>query len=188
MRFVSAVVVILSSGFFVSGVSAQMLDPLAPKAAPSQSGNPLTDPGLSPGVQFLYQLEAKFAADTAKGGGRAFSSWFAPDAVTLGNGKAPVVGHDAIAAAATWSPDVYQLTWTPEGARMGPAGDMGFTWGHYEGMSREGVSGGSGDAQGNTVKTSGRYMTVWKKQPDGSWKVALDASNEGPSEDCCLVK
>jgi ketosteroid isomerase-like protein len=160
--------------------SAQTLDPLAPKTAPSQTGNPLTDPGLSPQVEFLYRLEAKFAAETAKGGGRAFGSWFAPDAVTLGNGKAPVVGHDAIAAAATWSPDVYQLTWTPEGARMGPAGDMGFTWGHYEGVSR--------DAQGNQVKTAGRYMTVWKKQADSTWKVELDASNDGPAEDCCRVK
>jgi ketosteroid isomerase-like protein len=57
---------------------------------------------------------------------------------------------------------------------------MGFTWGHYQGMSK--------DAQGSTAKTTGRYMTVWKKQPGGSWKVALDASNEGPAEDCCRVK
>lgn len=170
----------LLSCTIICGASAQTLEPPAPKPPASQSGSVLTNPGLTPEIEFLYQLEAKFAADTAKGGGRAFSSWFAPDAVTLGNGKAPVVGHDAIAAAATWSPDVYQLTWTPEGARMGPAGDMGFTWGHYEGVSK--------DAQGNTVKMTGRYMTVWKKQQDGEWKVALDASNEGPAEDCCRVK
>jgi ketosteroid isomerase-like protein len=173
-------VVLSCSLMLAAAATAQTLDPLAPKPAENQNGNALTNPGLSPEVEFLYQLEVKFAADTAKGGGAAFSSWFAPDAVTLGNGKAPVVGHDAIAASATWSPDAYQLTWTPEGARMGPAGDMGFTWGHYQGMSK--------DAQGSTAKTTGRYMTVWKKQPDGSWKVALDASNEGPAEDCCRVK
>ncbi len=171
---------VLTSVLCVSSSPAQTLDPLGANAPSTQSGNPLTNPGLSPEIEFLYQLEAKFAADTAKGGGRAFSAWFAPDAVTLGNGKAPVIGHDAIAAAATWSPDIYRLTWTPEGARMGPAGDMGFTWGHYEGVSK--------DAQGNTVKTAGRYMTVWKKQPDDSWKVLLDASNDGPAEDCCRVK
>jgi len=179
MRFSLVVVAVLSSVICVSALPAQTLDPLGPKGTPSQ-GNPLTDPGLSPEIEFLYQLEAKFAADTAKGGGHAFSSWFAADAVTLGNGKPPVVGHDAIAAAATWSPDVYQLTWTPEGARMGPAGDMGFTWGHYEGVAK--------DAQGSSVKTTGRYMTVWKRQSDSAWKVLLDASNEGPTEDCCRVK
>ena len=148
------------------------------QAAPS--GNALTNPGLSPQVQFLYGLEAKFAAETAKGGGKAFSSWFAPDAVTLADGAAPVVGHDAIASHATWTPEAYQLKWTPEGARMSASGDMGFTWGHYEGDSK--------DAQGNPVKKTGRYMTVWKKQPDGTWKVELDASNDGPAEDCCRLK
>lgn len=180
MRIVFAAVVLLSFLAWSRPSSGQMLDPLAPKPPVSQSGNPLTDPALSPGVQFLYQLEAKFAADTAKGGGAAFAAWFAPDAVTLENGKAPVVGHDAIAAAATWSPENYQLSWTPEGARMASFGDMGFTWGHYEGAAK--------DREGNTTKTSGRYMTVWKKQTDGSWKVAMDASNEGPAEDCCRVR
>lgn len=158
--------------------SAQMLQPPADTPAP-QDGNLLTNPGVSPGEQFLYQLDEKFAAETAKGGGAAFASWFAPDAVTLANGKAPVVGHDAIAAQATWTPQSYQLTWTPEGARLGPGGDMGFTWGHYQGVSK--------DAEGNPVTTSGRYITVWKKQPDGQWKVALDASNDGPPEDCCRL-
>jgi ketosteroid isomerase-like protein len=161
-------------------VPAQMLQPPAPQPETNTTGNPLTNPGMSPGADFLYQLEARFGADTLKGGGRAFAAWFAPDAVTLANGKAPVVGHDAIAAGATWSPESYRLTWTPEGARMGPEGDMGFTWGHYQGVSK--------DEQGNTVKTSGRYMTVWKKQTDGTWKVELDASNEGPAEDCCRVR
>jgi ketosteroid isomerase-like protein len=158
----------------------QLLQPSPPQPGTNPSGSVLTNPGLTPQDQFLYDLEAKFAADTAKGGGKSFGTWFAPDAVTLENGGAPVVGHDAIAARATWTPETYQLRWTPEGARMSPVGDMGFTWGHYEGSGK--------DAQGNPVKTTGRYMTVWKKQPDGTWKVELDASNEGPPEDCCRLK
>lgn len=176
MRARFAAVVVFASVLLPFASLAQMLNPSPP---PPQAGNPLTNPGLSPGVEFLYHLEAKFAADTAKGGGRAFAAWFAPDAVTLANGKAPVIGHDAIAAAATWSPQTYQLTWTPEGARMGPGGEMGFTWGHYDGVSK--------DQQGNTIRTSGRYMTVWKKQADGEWKVVLDASNDGPPDDCCRL-
>lgn len=139
----------------------------------------LTNPGVTPAVEFLLHLDEQFSADTAKGGGAAFASWFAPDAVTLANNKAPVEGQEAIAAQATWSPKTYQLTWTPEGARMSPGGDMGFTWGHYKGVSKDG--------EGNAVTTSGRYITVWKKQPDGHWKVEMDASNEGPAEDCCSL-
>lgn len=180
MRCMSATFVLSACLLLSAGVRAQMLQPPAPQPGADQAGNPLTNPALTPGAEFLYQLEAKFADDTSKGGGRAFGSWFAADAVTLANGKAPVVGHDAIAAQATWSPESYQLTWTPEGARMGPGGDMGFTWGHYEGLSK--------DREGNTVKTSGRYMTVWKRQSDGNWKVEMDASNDGPPEDCCRVR
>lgn len=180
MRAVSAAVLVATLAFTSSAAHAQVLDPLGPKTGPSQPSNPLSDPGVTPGVQFLYDLDARFAADTAKGGGPAFSAWFAPDAVTLANGKAPVVGHDAIAATATWTPQAYQLTWTSEGARLSTSGDMGITWGHYEGLSK--------DKDGGTVKTSGRYMTVWKKQADGTWKVELDASNDGPPADCCSLR
>jgi ketosteroid isomerase-like protein len=158
--------------------SAQMtLNPTAKPAA-----NPLTDPTLSPGTAFLFNLEAKFAADTAIGGGKAFGSWFADDSVTLASKQAAVIGKTAIAANAAWDPKQYQLTWTPEGGQMSPAGDMGFTWGHYEGTSK--------DRNGNPVKTTGRYMTIWKKMPDGTWKVALDSSNDEPPEagDCCRVQ
>jgi len=157
--------------------AAQTLEP----AKPAASGDALTNPAYSPEVAFLFDLEAKFAADTAKGGGAAFAKWFADDAVTLSNGQAPVIGKAAIAADTNWSAADYQLLWTPEGGRMSPAGDMGFTWGHYEGHFKK--------RDGSAGVTTGRYMTVWKKQPDGSWKVALDASNNEPAkkEDCCKL-
>ncbi len=165
--------------FFGSlGCLAQLPLELGTKPVP----NPLSDTTLSPGTAFLYQLEQKFAADTAKGGGKAFASYFASDAVTLSNGRAPVHGLDAIAKGATWLASEYQLTWTPQGGQMSPSGDMGFTWGSYEGLSK--------DKQGNPVVEKGRYMTIWKKQPDGSWKVVLDSSNDAPPEsgDCCRVQ
>jgi ketosteroid isomerase-like protein len=143
--------------------------------------NPLAQPTLSPGVLQLMELEGRFAQAVAAGGGKAFASWFADDAVTLNNGKPAVLGRTAIAAAAQWDPKTYQLTWVPQGAQMGPSNDMGFTWGHYEGRSK--------DKNGQPVILSGRYFTVWKKMPDGTWKVALDASaNEPPAAgECCAL-
>lgn len=154
---------------------------LQPESGQSASASALNDPSVSPGTSFLYGLEAKFAKATAAGGGPAFASFFADDAVTLANGKAPVIGKTAIAQQATWNPKQYQLTWKPDGARMSSAGDMGFTWGHFDGHSI--------DQNGQSVVTGGRYFTVWKKQKDGSWKVELDASNNEPanSGDCCRL-
>lgn len=155
--------------------------PLDPLSKPAPATDPFTSPGVTPEVAFLYSLDAKFSRDTAEGGGAAFAKWFAPDAVLLSNGKAPVMGAPAIAASADWKAQQYRLTWTPDGGRMSPAGDMGFTWGTYTGRSK--------DRDGTPIITTGRYMTVWKKQSDGSWKVEMDASNDAPKapEDCCKL-
>jgi ketosteroid isomerase-like protein len=145
--------------------------------------SPLTQPTLTPGMIQLMELENRFAASVAKGGGKAFATWFADDAVILNNGKPAILGRGAIAAQAQWGPAVDQLTLTPQAAQMGPSNDMGFTWGHYEGHSK--------DHNGQPIVTQGRYMTVWKKLPDGTWKVALDASAEdvpGAGECCSLAK
>lgn len=156
---------------------AQLPEPGTTQEAP----NPLTDATMKPGKMLLYDLEARFAKDVQERGGAGFADWFADDGVALGNGAAPLIGKVAIAKSANWSPKDYQLTWTPSDAMMGPSGDMGYTWGHYEGHSK--------DANGNPVVTSGRYITMWRKQPDGTWKVVLDAgANEPPAAgDCCKL-
>jgi ketosteroid isomerase-like protein len=152
-----------------------------PDEAKQTAPNPLTDPTVKPGKVLLFDLEARFAKDVLERGGAGFAAWFAPDGVALGNGAAPLVGPVAIARSANWSPRDYQLTWTPTDAQMSPSGDMGYTWGHYEGHSK--------DANGNPVTTTGRYITIWRKQPDGSWKVALDAGANEPAEagECCKL-
>ena len=157
--------------------SAQLPEPGAQQPAP----NPLSDTTVNPGKMLLFDLEARFAKDVAARGGKAFADWFAEDGVILGNGQAPVVGRVAIMKSATWSPKDYQLTWTPTEGLMGPSGDMGYTWGHFEGHSK--------DANGNPVAVTGRYMTIWRKQSDGAWKVVLDAGANEPagSGDCCRL-
>ena len=172
----------------VPGVQSEPTPAIVPGTQPGVSSvagyqiiPPRQQPAISPGQLLLLQLEGKFAAATAEGGGKAFSQWFAEDAVTLSNGKPAVLGRGAIARDANWSPKDYSLTWTPQGAQMGPSNDMGFTWGHYEGKSL--------GLDGKPVVTMGRYITIWKKQSNGEWKVAMDASaDEPPAADCCTVK
>jgi ketosteroid isomerase-like protein len=152
-----------------------------PSGAQVDTPNPLADTTIKPGKALLFDLEAKFARATAEGGGKAFATWFAEDGVSMGNGQAPAHGREAIAKGATWSPKNYQLTWTPTDGVMSPSGDMGYTWGHYEGRSI--------DPDGNSKVMTGRYLTIWRKEPDGSWKVLLDASQDEPAgaADCCKL-
>jgi ketosteroid isomerase-like protein len=170
-------------GLFVLGLTwpAPLQGQLPEPGTQSTAPNPLVDSTVKPGKMLLFDLEARFAKDVADRGGAGFAQWFAEDGVALGNGAAPVVGKVAIAKSTTWSPKDYQLTWTPTDAVMGPSGDMGYTWGHFEGHSK--------DANGNPVTTTGRYITVWRKELDGSWKVAMDAGANEPAEagDCCKL-
>jgi ketosteroid isomerase-like protein len=160
---------------------AQVLGGGAGSSASSEVPNPLSDTSIAPGKSLLFDLEAKFAKATAEGGGKAFATWFAEDGISLANGQVPVRGREAIAKQTTWLAQDYQLTWTPTDAVMSPTGDMGYTWGHYEGRSR--------DADGNAKVTSGRYLTIWRKEHDGSWKVVVDTSNEEGADggDCCKI-
>jgi ketosteroid isomerase-like protein len=175
--------------------SSLLLAAQTPAPTPNPPGPVLTPhamPTLSAGVLELLRLEGDFSDAVAKGGGKAFASWFADDGVTLNNGQPAVLGRSAIAASAQWDPQEYQLSWVAEGAQMGPSGDTGFTWGHYEAMAQPAKVAQASDAQARDaqaasatpanatpIKSSGRYITFWKKV-HGVWKVALDASADEP--------
>ena len=63
----------------------------------------------------------------------------------------------------------YSLRWKAEIAEVGGAADLGYTIGPYH-MEFQ-------DPEGNPVVIDGKFMTVWKKQSDGAWKIAVDMFN-----------
>jgi ketosteroid isomerase-like protein len=65
----------------------------------------------------------------------------------------------------------FSLKWAPTAAEVSSSADLGYTVGAYE-LSME--------VEGKPMIVKGHYVTIWKKQEDGSWKVAVDAG--GPSE------
>src|SRR5580765_638747 len=78
--------------------SASAIDAVGQKGP--QVVSPLSQPTISPAILQLMELEGRFAQAVAAGGGKAFASWFAYDAVTLNNGQTAVLGRAAIAAKA----------------------------------------------------------------------------------------
>jgi ketosteroid isomerase-like protein len=63
----------------------------------------------------------------------------------------------------------FGLTWQPTSAELSGSGNIGYTIGTYE-LKFDGPD-------GKQVVDNGKYMTVWKKQADGTWKVAVDMFN-----------
>jgi ketosteroid isomerase-like protein len=57
------------------------------------------------------------------------------------------------------------LVWQPAFAGMAASGDMGFTTGPWEAKA---------DVNDDKPAGFGHFMTVWKKQADGSWKFVVD--------------
>jgi ketosteroid isomerase-like protein len=66
----------------------------------------------------------------------------------------------------------FRITWTPENAIIAVSGDLGYTTGSNE------VS--VPDSTGKVMKMVGRYITVWRREPDGRWRCVEDYSSPGP--------
>jgi ketosteroid isomerase-like protein len=62
------------------------------------------------------------------------------------------------------------LKWEPIFADMASSGNLGYTYGKYESTAL--------DSLGNQQKTYGYYVSIWKKQKDGTWRFVFDAGNE----------
>lgn len=63
------------------------------------------------------------------------------------------------------------LAWQPNFAGMSASGDMGFTTGPWESKP---------DIKDPKPSGYGHFVTVWKKQPDGTWKFVVDLGISHP--------
>jgi ketosteroid isomerase-like protein len=105
----------------------------------------------------VVAAERAFAkAAQTEGANAAFLHFSAPDALVF----QPDPRSAKAALAANPIPAV-PLNWWPAYAGIAASGDLGFTTGPY-------VIGG-GERRGH-----GWYFTIWRRQPDGSWRWVLD--------------
>lgn len=63
------------------------------------------------------------------------------------------------------------LSWQPIFAAISRGGDLGYTTGPWEFKQ---------DIKDARAAAFGNFMTVWRKQPDGSWRFALDLGISNP--------
>jgi len=86
----------------------------------------------------------------------------------------PVVGKDAVRAALTeqWADSNFHLMWDPDEAYSMPGGKMGYTRGHWTLTSK--------DEKGSPVKITGQYLTIWRQNKEGQWKIIWDGGSADP--------
>ena len=102
-------------------------------------------------------------------------AYWTSDARVILPGQPVVVGADAIRQmiAATRAIPGFHISWTPDSAVVSPSGDFGYTYGTNRITAP--------DSTGTLHTAEGRYITVWRKEPDGLWRCSVDISNEGPA-------
>jgi ketosteroid isomerase-like protein len=94
------------------------------------------------------------------------------EVILLQDEEMPIAGAEAVKKFASENSDTsFSIQWRPLRAYVAASGDFGYTYGAWTEKL---------NAPDTTIY--GNYITVWKKQEDGSWKVLADAGGETPEE------
>jgi ketosteroid isomerase-like protein len=117
-------------------------------------------------VQWVSDLAAK---DAAKDAGH-----YDDNATLMAPGQAPVKGKAAIqqTMGEQFKDPNFSLTFTADDVFVNAAGDLGYTQGHFTETDTNPVT--------HARETStGAYLTVYRKEADGSWKAVEDIATPG---------
>jgi ketosteroid isomerase-like protein len=140
---------------------------------------------LAPVAALAGPKDDLIAADKAfsqlsvkEGSSAAFLAYIADDGRIYGTGnQPPIIGKVAATARFTdpkngnGDPRLNVLSWEPDG--VGASGDLGWTDGHW-------VFETGPDDAGRRHHVTGHYLTVWKKNAAGAWKVQADMGTTDP--------
>jgi ketosteroid isomerase-like protein len=145
----------------------------APPGAPEACAHPgppaYVATNDSTAIATVRATDLDFAARSQKSGaGEAFRQFVAADGAQIGTARSEITcGREAVAEGlAPLGPGA--LIWAPRVADAAPSGDLAFT---------------SGDAIIHIGKDTSysNYLTVWKRQADGTWRFVADGGNSAPA-------
>jgi uncharacterized protein (TIGR02246 family) len=116
-------------------------------------------------------MKAAQAKDAA-----AQASFFAEDGSALRDGYPKATGREAIQKLVeAVSKTEVSLSWATTKLVVSEAADMAYQEGTWESIVK--------NDKGEPAKEIGKFLTVWAKQKDGSWKVQSDCGNlDGPRQ------
>jgi ketosteroid isomerase-like protein len=104
---------------------------------------------------------------------QAYAKAMGPDARKLDPGSQPTFGRDAILAQMSRYPTGDAFTWTPVEAVVAQSGELGYTWGRWTDVYR--------DKHGKIARAYGKYLDIWRRGADGTWRWVVDMGNSNPA-------
>lgn len=125
--------------------------------------------GGSPFELELMAADRAFDAATQAEGSSGWVRFFDPQGAMIQQGRGEIRGLDAIqGAVASLDEAGFTLTWEPLRAQGSDDGTLGYTVGRYESRTL---------LASDTTIARGMYVSIWRRQPDGSLKVVMDLGN-----------
>ena len=126
----------------------------------------------------LKKLDAEWSKAAGAKDVDKTASYYADDAVVLPPNLPTINGKQA--ARAMWqgmfSVPGFGGGWKVAKLEVARSGDLAYVTGTYE-LSET-------DAKGKPMTDKGKYLEIWKKQADGTWKCTIDMFNSDlPSDD-----
>jgi uncharacterized protein (TIGR02246 family) len=123
--------------------------------------------------QAIAKAEADFQTARAEHGLEGWLSFFADDTADFVRGGAFTFTKEEMRKhlEKTFDP-ADQLTWKPVKIDVAKSGDLAYSLGTWQLKGK--------NPKGEDVTQTGKYITVWKKQQDGSWKVEADTGTVDP--------
>jgi len=133
-----------------------------------------TSPPHDSVTESLLAVDRAFDSVVADRGVEGWVSFFADSGIQMPEGSGIVIGHDAIRRhmSGFFSDTKQKLRWVPDKAEASSDGTLGYTMGHWTLTVR--------DSTGQHAAYRGKYLTVWRRQADGSWKAETDVGNTEP--------
>jgi ketosteroid isomerase-like protein len=133
--------------------------------------------GMQQEAAVLRALEQAQLAGLAAGSLEEATANYAPDAVMYGPGEPPAIGLEAIRevfAAQLMDPNL-SLAFTADRIEVAASADLAVTSGRYRAQASDGGT-------GRPATSSGRYLTVWRRDPAGDWKIIVDTLYPDPGD------
>ncbi len=117
----------------------------------------------------LIKTDKEFSEKSIKEGiSAAFIAYSDNDVILMRDGQFPIMGKkDLEEYYSKMKSSNAKLEWSPVKAEVSESGELGYTFGNWIYMAKDTVY--------------GNYITIWKKQKDGSWKFVLDGGNTTPA-------
>jgi uncharacterized protein (TIGR02246 family) len=118
----------------------------------------------------IRDLDSQWSKAAAANDLDAAVSYYTDDASMLPPNAPIAVGKAAIRASwASFLVPGASVSWQPDKVEVARSGDLAYSMGVYQSAMK--------DPQGRIVSDHGKYVEVWKKQPDDKWKTVSDIFN-----------